>query len=147
MQEDRRSGDRELALKTFVKLMRAAETVASRVHADLKKTGLTISQFAVLEALFHLGALCQKEIAGKILKTTGNITMVVDNLEKRGFVVRKTREQDRRSYMIELTESGRNLVTRVFPNHAKRIVQTMSRLDRQEMEELGKLLRKFRPDA
>ncbi len=144
MQHYQGSDDEVLALKTFVKLMRAAETVTVRVHAGLAKTRLTTSQFGVLEALYHLGPLCQKDIAGKILKSTGNITMVIDNLEKRGLAVRKSKEMDRRSYLVELTEKGQAFIDELFPAHAQRITHVMSVLKREELAELGRLLRKFR---
>src|SRR5512137_147164 len=90
--------DRETyrALNTFTKLMRAAESVTSRVHRVLAAPKLTISQFGVLEALYHKGPLCQKDIAAKILKSTGNITLVIDNLEKNGLVRRERDSEDRR---------------------------------------------------
>ena len=80
------------ALKTYVKLMRAAGSVTARTHRHLSTTGLTISQFAVLEALYHSGPLSQKEIGQKILRSSGNITMVIDNLEKTGLVKRERNE-------------------------------------------------------
>jgi MarR family 2-MHQ and catechol resistance regulon transcriptional repressor len=52
------------------------------VHRVLAEPKLTISQFGVLEALYHKGPLCQRDIASKILKSTGNITLVIVNLEK-----------------------------------------------------------------
>ena len=71
-----------LALNTYTKLMRAAESVTGRISRVMTAAGLTISQFGVLEALQHKGPLCQKDIAAKILKSSGNITLVIDNLEK-----------------------------------------------------------------
>jgi MarR family 2-MHQ and catechol resistance regulon transcriptional repressor len=81
--------DEVRALGTFVKLVRAAESVTARIHRHLIDTGLSVSQFGVLEALFHVGPLSQAEIAKKILRSTGNITMVIDNLEKRDLVKRE----------------------------------------------------------
>ncbi|MGD8961230.1 MAG: hypothetical protein PVF29_09540 [Desulfobacterales bacterium] len=54
------------ALKTYVQLMRAAESVTQRTHQHLSATGLTFSQFAMFEVLYHLGPLSQKEIGQKI---------------------------------------------------------------------------------
>jgi len=133
------------ALKAFTKLIRAAETVTAEAHCLLPESGLTISQFGVLEALLHLGPLCQKEIAGKILKSTGNITQVIDNLEKRNLVTRKQNPDDRRYYAIHLTEEGRRFIAAVFPVHAKRIAAAMSCLSLEEQQQLGKLCRKFKP--
>src|SRR6266702_4591444 len=90
------------ALNTYTKLMRAAESVTSRVNRVLLAPKLTISQFGVLEALYHKGPLCQKEIAVKILKSTGNITLVIDNLEKQDLVRRERDNEDRRFLTINL---------------------------------------------
>ena len=92
------------ALNTYTKLMRAAESVTGRVHRVLAAPRLTISQFGVLEALYHKGPLCQRDIAAKILKSTGNITLVIDNLEKQGLVKRERTSEDRRYLTVKLTE-------------------------------------------
>ncbi len=131
------------ALKAYVKLVRAAESVTARVHAHLSDAGLSVSQFGVIEALYHLGPLSQAEIAKKILKSTGNITMVIDNLEKRGLVRRERSRDDRRYYSVRLTPLGRKTISAVFPDHAARIASAMSALSGEEQETLGKLGRKL----
>lgn len=133
-----------IALKTFTKLIRAAETATAEAHRLLPESDLTISQFGVLETLLHLGPLCQKEIATKILKSTGNITQVIDNLENRKLVIRKRNHDDRRYYAIHLTEKGRCFIEDLFPEHAKRIAAAMSCLTQEEQQQLGKLCRKFK---
>lgn len=131
------------ALNAYVKLMRAAETVTSRVHKHLADHRLTVSQFGVLEALYHLGPMNQATIAQKILKTTGNITMIVDNLEKRGLVKRVRDERDRRHFQVQLTQDGHDLIKEVFPRHAEIITREMAVLSSDEKEELGKICRKL----
>src|SRR5947209_19948044 len=86
------------ALRTYVKLMRAADSFTSRAHKHLEQAGLTFSQFAVLDALYHLGPMHLKDLAKKILRSSGNLTMVVDNLQKCGLVLRKQEASDRRFY-------------------------------------------------
>ncbi len=134
--------DEVRALDAFVKLVRAAGSVAGRVEADLSELGLTASQFAVLEALEHLGALYQKDLARKILKSTGNITMVVDNLEKHGLVTRVRDEADRRHTFVKITPRGSRLLRPFFPGHVRRIVREMGVLTKAEQDELGRLCRK-----
>ena len=137
------SKDEARALNAFVKLMRAAESVSARIHGHLAEAGLTISQFGVMEALYHLGSLNQAELAQKILKSTGNITMVIDNLEKRGLVRRERDQKDRRAYAISLTAKGENLMAAIFPRHAGKIAADMSGLTKTEQETLGNLCRKL----
>lgn len=130
-------------LNTYTKLMRAAESVTSRVHRVLSAPKLTISQFGVLEALYHKGPLCQKDIAAKILKSTGNITLVIDNLEKIDLVRRERDSEDRRFITIHLTESGTKLIARVFADVEAAIVTEMGSLTESEQETLGKLSKKL----
>jgi MarR family 2-MHQ and catechol resistance regulon transcriptional repressor len=123
--------------------MRAAESVTSRVHRVLSTPKLTISQFGVLEALYHKGPLCQRDIGSKILKSSGNITLVIDNLEKLNLVSRVRDEKDRRYFTINLTEPGTDLITKVFADVEAEIVTEMSSLDDDEQEFLGKLCKKL----
>ena len=115
------SSEAKTALSTFIKLMRAAESVSATVHSELQRAGLTVSQFGILEALYHLGPMVQKELADKILKSPGNITMVINNLEKRGLIVREKSRSDRRVSIITASDKGLQLVDTIFPAHARRI--------------------------
>jgi MarR family 2-MHQ and catechol resistance regulon transcriptional repressor len=131
------------ALNAYVKLMRASESVSARIHSHLAEVGLTVSQFGVLEALYHIGSLSQAEIAKKILKSAGNMTMVIDNLEKRGLVKRERKPEDRRYYAVRLTAEGKKLIGSIFPRHAGKIVDAMNAITKTEQEALGHLCRKL----
>ncbi|MEI2690507.1 MAG: MarR family transcriptional regulator [Anaerolineae bacterium] len=102
------------ALDVYIKLARAADAVTQRINSHLKEDGLTVSQFGVLEALYHLGSMCQTELASKILKSTGNLTLVIDNLERDGLVERQRDSADRRFVSVYLTPTGRQLIDRIF---------------------------------
>jgi MarR family 2-MHQ and catechol resistance regulon transcriptional repressor len=123
--------------------MRAAESATTRIHRHLVSTGLTVSQFAVLEALYHLGPLSQREIGKKILRSSGNITMVIDNLEKGGLVRRERFEADRRFYIVHLTDKGYDLINKLFPLHAAVIAEDFGVLTAAEQEALGRLCKKL----
>jgi len=94
------------ALNLFIKLNRAADSVSTRINNFINSQNLTVSQFGVLEILFHLGSMSQCDIGKKLLKTGGNMTMVIDNLEKRKLVERVRSEQDRRFIEVHLTSDG-----------------------------------------
>ena len=132
-----------LALNTYTKLMRAAESVTNRVSRTMSAAGLTLSQFGVLEALHHKGPLCHRDIAAKILKSTGNITLVIDNLEKQGLVKRERTSEDRRYLTVRLTERGEVLICDVFARVEAAIMVEMSALTSDEQEILGQLCKKL----
>jgi MarR family 2-MHQ and catechol resistance regulon transcriptional repressor len=132
-----------LALETFLKLMRCANTVTAEANNSLAKNKLTMSQFGVLESLYHLGPMYQRDLAEKILKTTGNITTVIDNLEKRKLVERQREMKDRRYFKIVLTPGGKRLTKKIFPEHAAQIMKSIGRLNLTEQKDLGKLCKKL----
>ena len=131
------------ALNAFVNLMRASDTVAAHMASQIEQSGLTMGQFGVLEALLHLGPMCQHTLGEKLLRSGGNVTLVVDNLEKHGWVRRERQEDDRRLVKIHLTPEGKHLISRVFPGHAEAVTREMSRLSGKEQESLRRICRKL----
>jgi MarR family 2-MHQ and catechol resistance regulon transcriptional repressor len=131
------------ALDAYIKLVRAADSVGLRSMASIQGSGLTPTQFGVLEALYHLGPMMLSELAQKHLKSPNNLTVVTDNLEKHGLVRRVRDEKDRRVIRVYLTDAGQDLIRRVFPIHARAVVAQMSVLTPEEQEQLGCLLRRL----
>jgi MarR family 2-MHQ and catechol resistance regulon transcriptional repressor len=131
------------ALDAYIKLMRAADSLSARLSETISAAGLSESQFGVLEALYHLGPLCQREIAAKLLRSSGNITLVIDNLEAHGLVRRERQQHDRRYITVSLTDAGRKLIAEIFPSHVARIVEELGILTASEQEELGRLCKKL----
>ena len=136
------TAEQRRALDTFVKLARAANAVTQRAQR-YAESGLTTSQFGVLEALYHLGSLRQSQLAQKILKTTGNLTMVLDNLEKRGLIIRNRETEDRRALQVSLTKAGHDLIAEIFPKHAEDVAQAMTGLNPTEQDTLAMLCQKL----
>lgn len=132
-----------LALNTFIKLTRATGSLAQRLSQRSTYGSLTPTQFGVLETLYHLGPLCQTEISHKLLLSTANITLVIDNLEKCGLVQRIRSSEDRRFITVSLTRQGEELISELFPQHAAAIADEMSVLSPEEQDLLGKLCRKL----
>ena len=132
-----------LALNTFIKLTRSVEALNSRLNNCGSLEGLTISQFGVLEALYHIGPMCQSDLGGKLLRSGGNITLVIDNLEKKGGVRRQRDSEDRRMVYVHLTEAGREHIARIFPQHLEQIVKEMNILTSEEQEQLGAMCKKI----
>lgn len=136
------SGHLAESVVTYIKFIRAAESVIRRVNLPLLDENLTTSQFGVLEALLHHGPMSQKDLSAKILKSCGNISIVVDNLEKRNLVVRtRGAVQDRRIVVVSLTAEGRELVESVLPAVVERIEEEMGILSREQLRELGDMCR------
>ena len=135
--------EEKLALDTFIKFTRASNAFEARLIRRNAICDLTLSQFGVLETLLHLGPLSQSEIGNKLLRSGGNITLVIDNLEKRGLVYRQSSVEDRRVTLVRLTSAGEELIKRIFPLQVQAIQEELSCLTASEQLTLGSLCKKL----
>ncbi len=133
----------EIALDLWIKLARAFNTLNKLSAKDISSHGVTQPQFAVLECLGHLGPLSLGELSKKMLVSGGNMTVVVDNLEKQRYVERIHDLKDRRTIYVRLTENGLQWFNDNFVLHANRIAQLMSVLNEKEQKQLSRLLKKL----
>ncbi len=131
------------ALNTFIKLIRASNSATTRVNTVLLKSKLTESQLNILDALYHLGPLCQKDLGKKLLKSGGNITLVIDNLEKQNLVKRERGKDDRRLFNVSITKNGRDFFEKIFPEYLNSIISEVNVLSEAEQKELQRLCKKI----
>jgi MarR family 2-MHQ and catechol resistance regulon transcriptional repressor len=131
------------ALNAFIKLTRAVDSLTARLSRRGTQADLTPTQFGVLECLYHLGTMCPGGIGQKVLKSSGNITLVIDNLEKRGLVRRIRDQEDRRMIKVSITQAGCDLIGSILPDHVSAILDEMSVLTADQQEELGRLCKRL----
>jgi|SRR5690554_1689506 len=129
-------------LNSFIKLTRAADSVRSRISSVINTSEITESQFYVLDSLYHSGPLTQKDIGEKVFRSGGNITLVIDNLEKQGYVKRVRGKEDRRYFTIHLTKAGKNLMDRIFPQFVNAVKEELNVLADSEHKQLQELCKK-----
>ncbi len=135
--------ENQLNLKLVIGFSRSTLNLHRSTQRLAAEYGLTLPQFGVLEALYHLGSLKICEIIEKTLSTSGNMTVVIRNLELEGLVNRLQDPQDKRVFRIEITEKGRAIIAELFPKHLNEVAAIMERLEPAEKEELVRLIRKM----
>src|SRR5580704_18301019 len=113
------SKETKRALAAYTNLVRATESIVGLLTQQLDSFGLTMGQFRVLEALFHLGPMSQSTLCEKIMCSDGNMTFLIRKLVGQGLILRQTLERDKRSWTIHLTPEGQKLIAKVFPQHAR----------------------------
>ena len=126
-----------VAFRRADRAMRCLEEAASRAH------GLTIAQFGVLETLYRKGTLRVSDLLDVMLMTSGNMTVVLRNMERDGLVSIASSPDDRRARLVSITDSGAELIARVLPEHARNLERIFSPLAQDEQEQLVGLLRKL----
>lgn len=135
--------EQQVALKLWVTLARAFAAVNEQATRDIRDDGLSLSEFGVLDLLYHRGPTLQGEIQKRILVSSGGTTFLVDRLVKKGLVERRDCADDRRARYAALTADGRRLMRRIFPRHARRITEAMRGLGIGEQRETTRLLKQL----
>ncbi len=134
-------------IKTAIELWSQINKVYEKFRKAQVKTifdaELTVPQYGVLEVLLNEGPMTLKKIGEKLFVSGANITCVIDNLEKEGFVKRVPSNVDRRMILAELTEDGKNKIENLYPLNAKNIYEMASLLNDNEQTELQNLLARF----
>ncbi|HOJ18570.1 MAG: MarR family transcriptional regulator [Ignavibacteriales bacterium] len=131
------------ALSLWVKLTRAYLTMSKRVSENVKSFNLTEPQFGALECMGHLGPMTIGHLCNKQLVSGGNMTLVIDNLEKEGLAERIHSKEDRRTIVVQLTPKGRELFDKIFVRHAEFVAELTSVLSKDEITQLSNLLKKL----
>jgi len=131
----------EAALKLWVVLSRAHASISAHAAAHAADHGLSLTEFAILEVLYHRGRMVLGEIQRRILVSSGGITFLVDRLAEKGLVVRQECPEDRRAKYVALTREGTRMIREVFPSHAQALVDAMRGLTVAEQQEATALLR------
>lgn len=134
-------------LKLYIVLSRAYRAVLAHDDRDIRSHGLTITEFAVLELLYHKGPQPLQQIGKRILITSGSITYVVDKLENRGLLYRQQDEKDRRISYAIITEAGHSLIKDIFPQHQQVLEKALAGLTNEEQEMAASLLKKLGQSA
>jgi len=118
-----------------------------RIHRSTQKLiasyNITMPQFGVMEALYHLGDMNIGEIIDKTLSTSGNMTVVIKNLEQDGWITRHADPDDKRAYLVQLTKRGEELIETIFPKHLNDLDGLLDNLDTKEKEHLSYLFKKM----
>jgi len=135
--------DRTATLQLVIALARSYQAIDQGVRPQLAEQGLSTTEFAVIEVLYHKGALPLGEIRDRILVTGASTTYVVNKLEERGLMRRRTSAEDQRIVFGELTPKGRALMDQVFPAHVESLRKLMSTLSLPEKREAARLLRRL----
>lgn len=124
------------ALKGLTVMLRASQTVEELLRKDMQQFHINLTEFAVLELLYHKGDQPIQKIGEKILITSGSITYVVDKLQQKGYVQRVACPTDRRVTFTSLTNEGRQFFEEIFPKHKKLVEEIFSPLNEQEVAQL-----------
>ncbi len=143
-----RRGDHS-ALRIWLRLLTCTQLIERRVRSGLREEfSTTLPRFDLMAQLErHRGGLRMNELSRMLMVTGGNITAIVDQLEKEGLVERLDEPADRRAFRIRLTRTGEKSFAEWARAHEQWVVELLGGLSSREQEELLKLLAKLKSHA
>ena len=136
--------ERNSEIHLQIVLQRAVRKIDGKIGKDFREKGITSSQFSVLDVLYTKGEMRICELIEKVLSTSGNMTVVVKNMEKKGWLYRKGCPKDKRAFLVGLTDEGKKIFENLLPEHRKEIEETYGILSDEERRELIRILKKFK---
>lgn len=131
------------AMTTWIQLFRSFNKIRAKESLYIQSFDLTMNQFQILEVLYHRGDLSIGAITKLTMGTPGNVTVVVRNLKRDGFISVIPHAKDKRTSILSLTPKGKDVIEKLFPDHAKNLESYFEVLNENEMDTLFNLLRKL----
>ena len=124
-------------------ILRASQSIQEVIRKDAAKNKLNPTEFAVLELLYLKGDQPIQVIGKKALISSSSITYVIDKLEQKKYIVRRSCPEDRRVTYASLASPGKILMDRVFPLHEDKMEQIFGQLTEADMKNMIDLLKKI----
>lgn len=131
------------SMRLYIALTRTYKKLLDMDLQNIRGYGLNATEFGVLEFLYNKGSHPLQQIGNHILITSGTITYVIDKLEKKGLITRRSCEKDRRIIYAEITEAGRNKMSEILPIHYATFSEVFAGITPDEMEQTIELLKKI----
>ena len=141
--------DDHRALRIWLRLLTCTQLIEHRVRSGLRgEFRTTLPRFDLMAQLErHPEGLKMNELSRLLMVTGGNVTAIVDQLEKEGLVERLDEPADRRAFRIRLTRAGDKSFAEMARAHEQWVVELLAGLSRREHDELLKLLAKLKSHA
>ncbi|BBO76324.1 transcriptional regulator [Desulfosarcina widdelii] len=119
------------------------EKLSSWEHSVVEGSGITLPQMHTIEILGVNDGIRMKDLAAKMGVTTGTLTVMIDNLEKKNLVERIPNPDDRRSYVIKLSPEGVDHYRRHSNFHLELTRECVSKFSDEEIQTFRSLLQEF----
>jgi DNA-binding MarR family transcriptional regulator len=134
--------DDHQALRLWLRLLTCSQLIEGEVRARLRERfDTTLPRFDLMSQLWRYpGGLKMSELSQHLMVTGGNVTGIVDLLEKDALAERTPEPDDRRAYRVRLTRAGRKAFGEMARAHEGWIVELLGGLSRREQAEIHKLL-------
>lgn len=145
--DDPPATDRRLREFAGYNLKRATHRMQSQVTRTLAEFDLRTLSFSTLVLIVDNPGLRQSELAAVLAVERPNMVAVIDQLESRQLVSRRTHPDDRRAQAISPTAAGRRLCERALAALRVTEAEVLASLNARERDTLSRLLQRVETTA
>ena len=121
-------------------LGKSSRLLANHLNNDLNIHSLTIAQWTLLAVLWDKDHQSQKELQEELLKDKASVTSLVSYLIKNGFVSKVQSTNDKRSFIVSLTQKGKDIQKTTIPIAMQNISLATQEIDKEELATTTKVL-------
>ena len=141
--------DDHRALRVWLRLLTCTQVIERVVRQRLRERfGTTLPRFDLMAQLDrHPEGVKMNQLSRLLMVTGGNVTAIVDQLEKEGLVERADQPADRRAFQIHLTRAGERSFAEMAREHEEWVVGLLEGMNRRELDELLRLLARVKQHA
>lgn len=136
--------EKNSAIHAHIVFKKAERVIAGKSEKVIRSNNLTDSQFSVIDVLYTKGEMRISHLLDKMLATSGNMTVILKNMERDELIYRKRDSEDKRAFIVGLTDKGRQLFEKILPSHKEEIEKLYSVLSDEEKETFITILKKFK---
>lgn len=122
---------------------KASRLLEIKVNEELHRYGLTPTQYNILDVLYRVEGITINDLKSQIFATSGNLTVILKNLEKKGYITRRPDSMDKRKSMLSITKQGIDKLEQVMPEYERFVSQLFQQLTQEENEQLIHIMKKF----
>lgn len=130
-------------LRSYIGIFRLKNEIDAKSNKLVKEYGLSLPQFAVMEALYHKKDMSVGQVREKILSSSGTMPVIIRNLKKKSYLISYKDKDDKRREILSLTNEGKKLIEEIFPKNKKIIEKSFENLSRDEIKDFVKILKKL----
>ncbi len=140
--EQRAHADHHASLRLWLRLLSCTTRIEDTIRQRLREQfGITLPRFDLMAQLEREPeGLAMGEVSRRMMVTGGNVTSIVDQLEREQLVQRLAVPGDRRSYRLTLTDAGHSTFATMAHAHQAWVRELLSPLSSKEQSQLAALL-------
>ena len=132
IKEEKMPPEHEISDNVLIALRKIIQAIDLNSKRLVKQVGLTGPQLVILQEISRLGNVSVGEVAKNVSLSQGTVTGILERMGKRGLIARQRSNHDKRRVMVQITETGKKLLTNAPPIMQESFLEKFNQLQNWE---------------